>query len=376
MQAALAIQNEREKNGKFKSLDDFVKRVDVHLVNRKVYETLIKCDALCDFGYTESTLLSSLDAILSHASNYQKETLSGQIMLFDSVSDDDISNTSLIIEKQVEYPSNILMENEKEVLGFSLRYHPFSRYINKIDYKYFNNLLEIDSLNDKDEFIIPAVVINIAETNSKKNTPIIMLKVMDLFTDYTFYITSKNQIDKFREILEEQIGVLIKGRKEKNRFSNKIYVNIVDIRLLDYALSSKNTQLKEIKRDIIKRDNQVQFQNNLSNNDNIYIENNEEKDIKHSNNIVFNDTFTTNINSTKKQLSLCVNKNVFDDMDLLCLQNAISSNPGEYTIFLKLKSESGTEVFKIGEDYKVDPSQRFLNETKNTLRSLIQIEYA
>ncbi|MBW5399634.1 hypothetical protein E6A47_06155, partial [Brachyspira pilosicoli] len=77
-----------------------------------------------------------------------------------------------------------------------------------------------------------------------------------------------------------------------------------------------------------------------------------------------------------KQLALYVNKNIFDDMDLLCLQNAISSNPGDYTIFLKLKSESGTEVFKIGENYKVDPSQRFLSEAKSALRSLIEIEYA
>nr|WP_300721160.1 hypothetical protein [uncultured Brachyspira sp.] len=63
-------------------------------------------------------------------------------------------------------------------------------------------------------------------------------------------------------------------------------------------------------------------------------------------------------------------------MDLLCLQNAISSNPGDYTIFLKLKSENGTEVFKIGEDYKVNPNQKFLDETKSALRSLIEIEYA
>ena len=71
-----------------------------------------------------------------------------------------------------------------------------------------------------------------------------------------------------------------------------------------------------------------------------------------------------------------MNKNIFDDMDLLCLQNAISSNPGDYTIFLKLKSESGMEIFKIGEDYKVDPNPRFLNEAKRALRSLIEIEYA
>ena len=383
LHAALAIEEEREKNGQFKNLEDFVKRVDVHLVNRKVYETLIKCGAFSEFGHTESALLASLDAILAHASNYQKETLSGQSMLFDSMSEDDTGSASLVIEKQIEYSSNILMENEKEVLGFSLRYHPFARYINKIDYKYFNNTLDIDNLKDKDEFVIPCVVISITESTTKKNTPMLTLKVMDLFTEYVFYITAKNQIDKYKDILTEQVGILIKGRREKNRFSEKIYNNISDIKLLDSYLDDKNIKLKEVKRDNIKRDNvseNIQIQSNK--NDTPFKNTNKDTDIKRSDNIVSSESFTNNnitikhSSTGKKQLSLHVNKNIFDDMDLLCLQNAISSNPGDYTIFLKLKSEKGTEIFKIGEDYKVDPNQRFLNETKSALRSLIEIEYA
>ncbi len=369
LQAALAIQEERENNGEFKNLEDFVKRVDVHLVNKKVYETLIKCGAFSEFGHTESALLSSLDAILAHASNYQKETLSGQTMLFDSMSEDDTGSASLVIEKQVEYPNNILMENEKEVLGFSLRYHPFARYITKIDYKYFNNLLELEELEDKYEFSIPAILMNISETAAKKNTPMLVLKVMDLFTEGVFYITAK--IDKYRELLDENMGIFIKGRRDKNKFSGKIYNNIIEIKDLDSVLNDKKNVLKEVKREI-KRDNAETLvtENKIpkpSSN-----ENTKDASIikrENNNNIIKNTT-------GKKQLALYVNKNIFDDMDLLCLQNAISSNPGEYTIFLKLKSESGTEVFKIGENYKVDPNQRFLSEAKSALRSLIEIEYA
>ncbi|WP_295159943.1 DNA polymerase III subunit alpha [uncultured Brachyspira sp.] len=376
LHAALAIEEEREKNGQFRNLEDFVKRVDVHLVNRKVYETLIKSGAFSEFGYTQNALISSLDAILSHASNYQKETLSGQTMLFDSMSEDDSGSASLVIERHIEYSPNILMENEKEVLGFSLRYHPFSRYISKIDYKYFNNTLDIDNLKDKDEFLIPCVVISVIESSTKKNAPMLALKVMDLFTEYTFFITAKNQILKYRDMLEEQAGILIKGRKEKNRFSEKIYNNISDIKLLDDYLKDNNMKLKEINRDSIKRDSKLR-------DDSLHAQfkNNRENIIKRSDNIVSNAAFNNSISSKytgsgKKQLALYVNKNIFDDMDLLCLQNAISSNPGDYTIFLKLKSESGTEVFKIGENYKVDPNQRFLNEAKSALRSLIEIEYA
>ena len=369
-QAALAIQEERENNGQFKNLEDFVKRVDVHLVNRKVYETLIKCGAFSDFGHTESALLASLDAILAHASNYQKETLSGQTMLFDSMSEDDTGSASLVIEKQVEYANNILMENEKEVLGFSLRYHPFARYITKIDYKYFNNLLELEELEDKYEFSIPAILMNISEGTTKKNTPMLILKVMDLFTENTFYITTK--VDKYREQLDENMGILIRGKRDKNKFSGKIYNNILEIKDLDSVLNDKKNVLKEVKREIKRGDNAETLvtENKIPKPSN---ENTKASPIIKKEN---NNNIIKNTNTGKKQLALYVNKNIFDDMDLLCLQNAISSNPGDYTIFLKLKSESGTEVFKIGENYKVDPNQRFLSEAKSALRSLIEIEYA
>lgn len=374
-QAAFAIEEERTKNGEYKSMEDFVKRVDSHLVNKRVYEALIKCGAFSEFGHTENALISSLDSILAHAVNYQKETLSGQTMLFDSVSDDDLGGASLVIEKQIEYANNILMENEKEVLGFSLRYHPFANYINKIDYKYFNNLLELEKLEDKYEFSIPAVITKIYESTSKKNTPMLTLNVIDLFTESVFYITVKSQIDKYRDILNEQTAILIKGKREKSKYNNRIYNNIIEIKELDAYLENKNNNLKEVKRNINTNDfetvSPMKIENKNSDSDNPF--KNKEINYKSSDN---NYNFVKNSNSGRKQLSLYMNKNIFDDMDLLCLQNAISSNPGDYTIFLKLKSESGTEIFKIGEDYKVEPNARFFNEAKNSLRSLIEIEYA
>ena len=63
-------------------------------------------------------------------------------------------------------------------------------------------------------------------------------------------------------------------------------------------------------------------------------------------------------------------------MDLLCLQHAISSNPGDYTVYLNLKSDNGNEIFQLGDSYKINPNENFFTEAKNSLRSLISIEYA
>lgn len=370
LHSAKAIEEERNNNGQFKSLEDFVNRVDVHLVNKKVYENLIKCGAFADFGYTDSSLLSSLDTIMSHASNYQKETLSGQTMLFDSMSDEDSGSASLVIENHLEYDNNILMENEKEVLGFSLKYHPFARYITKIDYKYYNNLLEIDKLEDKNDFLIPVVILYAQESITKKNTPMITLKVIDLFTEYTFYITNKNSIEKYRELCYDGASILIKGKREKSRFNNNIYNNILEIQELDSFLNKKDKNLKEIDRDTTKREKNTS-DNNITNNK---IESNSNKEVKKE--LSNSHSFVKKINSNSKKLSLYVNKNIFDEMDLLCLQHAISSNPGDYTVYLNLKSDNGNEIFQLGDSYKINPNENFFTEAKNSLRSLISIEYA
>ena len=232
--------------------------------------------------------------------------------------------------------------------------------------------MELDKLKDRYEFSIPAVIIKVGEYMTKKDTPMLTLNVIDLFTESVFYITDKNQIHKYRDILNEEMAVLIKGRREKSRFNDRIYNNIIEIKELDSYLENKN--LKEVKRTVKTND----FEN-IAQTKSIKVENKDSeshfknKEIKTKEE---NNNFIKNSNSDKKQLSLYMNKNIFDDMDLLCLQNAISSNPGDYTIFLKLKSESGMEIFKIGENYKVEPNARFFNEAKSSLRSLIEIEYA
>ena len=95
----------------------------------------------------------------------------------------------------------------------------------------------------------------------------------------------------------------------------------------------ENKNIKEVKRTVKTND----FEN-LAKTKSIKVENKDSENTFSNKEIKTkeaNNNFIKNSNSDKKQLSLYMNKNIFDDMDLLCLQNAISSNPGDYTIFLK-----------------------------------------
>lgn len=117
----------READGPFKSLEDFLARVNLRLVNRKTLESLIKTGALDRFG-DRGLLAENLDAIMAVASKLQKDHLSGQTGLF---SNDSPSNQrlSLILKPTEDSPTPTqMLAWERELLGIYLSHHPLAQY--------------------------------------------------------------------------------------------------------------------------------------------------------------------------------------------------------------------------------------------------------
>ena len=132
MGAIEAIVEAREAGGKFSSVEDFAKRVSASEVNRKVWEAMIKCGAMDDFG-DRSQLLHNLDMITNYASKAQKNALSGQIDIFGSMGVED----SLPALKMEIPPSQVTSREqlgwERELLGLYLSSHPLEEYSAYLD---------------------------------------------------------------------------------------------------------------------------------------------------------------------------------------------------------------------------------------------------
>jgi DNA polymerase-3 subunit alpha len=77
-----SIITEREKDGEFKSIEDFCRRCDLHSINRRTMESLIKAGAF-DTLYDRGTLLHNINDILSLAQREQKMRETGQTTMFD-----------------------------------------------------------------------------------------------------------------------------------------------------------------------------------------------------------------------------------------------------------------------------------------------------
>jgi DNA polymerase-3 subunit alpha len=116
------------EEGKFKTVEDFARRVGTSKFNRKAWESLIKSGGFDQFG-ERSDLLFNLETIQAFASKIQKEALSGQTDLFGGMSDMASIQPSITLQAApVKYTDKEKLTWERELLGLYISAHPLDNY--------------------------------------------------------------------------------------------------------------------------------------------------------------------------------------------------------------------------------------------------------
>ena len=119
--AVESILREREKGGAFKSLPDFLRRVDLHHVNKRALESLIKAGAFDAFG-ERGQMLDAMEGLLKWAAAEQQKAAGGLTGLFD----DDLTEPPLPETDPLEEVTKLRFE--KEALGIYVTGHPLEHY--------------------------------------------------------------------------------------------------------------------------------------------------------------------------------------------------------------------------------------------------------
>ena len=119
---------ERDKNGPFKSICDFAKRVDSTKFNKKSWEAAIKTGAFDRFGASRSDLLFNLEAIQAYGSKIQKDVGSGQTDLFGMMGEAGAVPEVEIKTAPVQHPEKEQLLWERDLMGLYLSAHPLDKY--------------------------------------------------------------------------------------------------------------------------------------------------------------------------------------------------------------------------------------------------------
>ena len=122
IEAITTVRDGGEEPGPFRSLADLCQRVDLHTINKRVMESLIKANAVASLG-TAGALLAALDVALENGQRHQRDVAAGQSTLFDlfAVPEDE---SVQFLDGGEEIPRRERLRWEKELIGLYLSEHP------------------------------------------------------------------------------------------------------------------------------------------------------------------------------------------------------------------------------------------------------------
>ena len=170
--AVEGIIEERDRGGAFKSMYDFLVRVDSKKVNKRVLEGLIDAGGMDCFGVARFELLEDLDRTMSLAQAEQRDKAVGQKSLFGSPAQKPKLRTKSRKKKAVPLTEESVMtrktmQAEKDAIGFYLTGHPLDRYLGILGDLTSQNIGELSTAGNGVRVTIAGVVSSLFERDKK-----------------------------------------------------------------------------------------------------------------------------------------------------------------------------------------------------------------
>ena len=171
---ANAIIEERTKNGKFTSIEDFFERVNHKNLNKKSVEALAKSGAMDDFG-KRNDIIGNLEKLL--AFNKEGKNSLSQTSLFGSIGG---LKTKLILDPQTEETKQEKLLWEKELLGLYVSGHPLDKIRDKLEKREINIKKLKEKLSNGMPVTLAGIIESIRPVITKNNDRMAFLKIADL----------------------------------------------------------------------------------------------------------------------------------------------------------------------------------------------------
>ncbi len=156
---------ERECGGEFASLEDFCRRLDSRVANRKILENLIKCGAFDFLGRERAELFACIEESMAAAASSQRDRASGQVSLFGEMPPPASKPTSI---RAIPWTEHEKMSYEKELLGFYVTGHPLDAYANVLVEGKYQTIAALSELPDRASFKIAGAIVQVDKKFTKK----------------------------------------------------------------------------------------------------------------------------------------------------------------------------------------------------------------
>ena len=232
-----AIVEDREELGLFQNLEDFITRLSAkNILNKRTIENLIKAGALDTLGGTRKQFMSIYVQIVDHVTQEKKNSMVGQMTLFDLVSEDQKEEFQIRMPDVGEYSKETLLAFEKEVLGIYVSGHPLEAYEEKwkksisattADFR-LDEETGHTKVHDGAKEIIGGMITEKTIKHTKTNQMMAFITVEDLLGTVEVVVFPRDY-EKNRDYLEVDSKVFVRGRvsEEDDKPSKMICEKII-----------------------------------------------------------------------------------------------------------------------------------------------------
>ena len=219
------IVQERERGGRFTSMQDFMRRLTSKEVNKSSIESFIKAGAFDGMEGNRRQKLQVYQSMLDSVNREKKDSMSGQLSLFD-MGDEELEHANDVSYPALEeFEKEELLAYEKEVLGIYISGHPLEEYLGLIrknstcSSQDFVRESEEDGgtenarIHDQENVIIGGMITAKTVKTTKTNKLMAYLTLEDVYGTVEILVFP-NVYEKKKEQCREDAKVFIRGRAD------------------------------------------------------------------------------------------------------------------------------------------------------------------
>ena len=214
-----AIVEERQKNGNYKTLKDFIERLTGKEVNKRTVENFIKAGAFDGLGGNRRQFMQVYAQILDAVATEKKASMSGQMSLFDMMGEEEKKIYDIALPDVTEFDKGQKLAFEKEVIGIYISGHP----LEEVEDLWKKNITAVTTdflpdeetgeakIGDNSKQTVGGIIADKAIKYTRNNKTMAFLTIEDLVGVVDVIVFPRDYENK-ADLMEVDSKVFIQGR--------------------------------------------------------------------------------------------------------------------------------------------------------------------
>ncbi len=213
------IVEERNTNGLYTGIKNFVKRLSAKETNKRVIESMIKAGAFATMPGNRRQQMIVFPHVIENVTMERKKEIEGQMNLFEMFDPEYARGDSVDFPNVEDYSPEEILAFEKEVLGIYVSGHPLDGYMSLLEKNVTATTMDFmaDSetgeakVHDNESYVIGGIITAKLLKTTKSNTIMAFLTMEDIFGTVEVLVFPRDY-DRYKAILEPDRKLFIKGR--------------------------------------------------------------------------------------------------------------------------------------------------------------------